>query len=84
MNIRFIRCHLCHSALDSLQHYFLCEIHKLSLQDLRRFKLTHFPIIVKKKGTSRGYFIFEIADLRLNRDLEIISQPHRPAPKVGP
>jgi hypothetical protein len=33
-----------------VQHCFLCEIHKLPLQDLRRFKLTHFPIIVKKKG----------------------------------
>ncbi len=40
--LRFIRI--------NLQHCFLCEIHKLSLQDLRRSKLTHFPIIVKKKA----------------------------------
>ena len=65
------------------QHYFPCEIHKLSLRGLRRSKLTYFPIIVKKKGSYRGYFIFEIAHLRLVRDFERISQPWVPLLKRG-
>jgi hypothetical protein len=78
-DIRPIRYPWFYSSFTSLQDYFPCEIHKLSLRDLRRSKLTHFPIIVKKKGSSRGYFTFEITHLRLNRGLEIICWFHRGA-----
>ena len=39
---------------------------------LRLFKLTHFHISVKEKGSLRGYFGFEIGELRLNIDLRMI------------
>ncbi len=42
---------------------------------LRRTKLTHFHISVKRKGSLRGYFIFEIADLRLDIGLKLIILP---------
>jgi len=41
---RFIHLHLPQILL------FLCEIKTLSQRNLNRFKLTHFAILVKKKG----------------------------------
>jgi len=51
---------------------------------LRFTKLTHFHISVKRKGSLRGYFRCEIADLRWNIGLRAIMQPLCLVLKAGP